>query len=282
MHDELGQKVLLEESILIDPDDENKGRILLLLINRPDKLNALNKFVSSELKEAATRIMKDDTIRVVIFGGSAPNVPLEGKKSKPHSFIAGADISEFKNKKSEEIFEIFSNNCWEAIWNIEKPTIAMIDGFALGGGCELAMSCDIRIATDRSIFGQPEINLGLIPGGGGTQRLTHLVGYGKSMELILSGKFIDAEEAYSFGLINHICKPDELKEKTLELATLIGSKSSHTLNVAKKAVRMALNSPIDAGILKELRVFSDLFDTEDKEIGVNAFLQKEKPQWKGK
>ncbi len=282
MHEELGQNVLLEESILIDPNDEKKGRILLLLINRPDKLNALNKYVSSELKEVAKRVMEDDTIRVVIFGGSAPKPPLEGKKSKPYSFVAGADISEFKDKRSEEIFEIFSNNCWEAIWNIEKPTIAMIDGFALGGGCELAMSCDIRIATGRSIFGQPEINLGLIPGGGGTQRLTHLVGYGKSLELILSGKFIDAEEAYSFGLINHICNPERLKEKTIELATLIGSKSSHTLNIAKKAVRVALNTPIDEGILKELRVFSDLFDTEDKEIGVNAFLERKTPQWKGR
>lgn len=282
MNDESNQNVMLEESFLIDPDDEHQGRVLLLLINRPDKLNALNKHVTSEIKSVAKKIMQDDSVRVVIFGGASPNIPEDGKRSKPHSFVAGADISEFKNKKSEEIFEIFSDNCWEAIWNIEKPTIAMIDGFALGGGCELAMSCDIRIATDRSIFGQPEINLGLIPGGGGTQRLTHLVGYGKSLELILSGKFIDANEAYSFGLINHICKPDELKEKTLELATLIGSKSKHTLNIAKKAVREALNSSIDEGISKELRLFSDLFDTQDKEIGVNAFLEKKKPQWKGK
>ena len=185
-------------------------------------------------------------------------------------------------KKHSVLFEIFSDNCWEAVWKIEKPTIAMIDGFALGGGCELAMSCDIRMATDRSMFGQPEINLGLIPGGGGTQRLTHLVGYGKSLELILSGNFIDAEEAFSFGLINHICSPDELRNKTIELAKTIGSKSSHTLKIAKSAVRIALNSPIDEGIQKELRVFSDLFDTEDKEIGVNAFLEKKTPHWKGR
>ena len=276
------QNVLLEESVLIDSKDESKGRILLFIINRPDKLNALNKTVSSAIKEASKKAMNDDSVRVVIFGGAAPNLPPEGKRSKPNSFIAGADISDFKGKKSEEIFEIFSDNCWEAIWNIEKPTIAMIDGFALGGGCELAMSCDIRIATDRSVFGQPEINLGLIPGGGGTQRLTHLVGYGKSLELILSGKFINADEAYSFGLINHLCSPDELRNITLELATTIGSKSIHTLKVAKSAVRMALNSPIDEGIQKELRVFSDLFDTEDKEIGVNAFLEKTKPNWKGR
>ena len=276
------QNILLEESIFIDSNDENKGRILILTINRPDKLNALNKSVSTAIKEASSKAMNDDSVRVVIFNGAAPNPPPEGKRSKPNSFVAGADISEFKDKKSEEIFEIFSENCWEAVWKIDKPTIAMIDGFALGGGCELAMSCDIRIATDRSVFGQPEINLGLIPGGGGTQRLTHLVGYGKSLELILSGKFIDAEEAYSFGLINHLCSPDELRNITIELATTIGSKSIHTLKIAKKAVRMALNSPIDEGIQKELRIFSDLFDTEDKEIGVNAFLEKKSPEWKGR
>ena len=276
------QNILLEESIFIDSNDENKGRILILTINRPDKLNALNNSVSTAIKEASSKAMNDDSVRVVIFNGAAPNPPPEGKRSKPNSFVAGADISEFKDKKSEEIFEIFSDNCWEAVWKIDKPTIAMIDGFALGGGCELAMSCDIRIATDRSVFGQPEINLGLIPGGGGTQRLTHLVGYGKSLELILSGKFIDAEEAYSFGLINHLCSPDELRNITIELATTIGSKSIHTVKIAKKAVRMALNSPIDEGIQKELRIFSDLFDTEDKEIGVNAFLEKKSPEWKGK
>ena len=276
------QNILLEESIFIDSNDENKGRILILTINRPDKLNALNKSVSTAIKEASSKAMNDDSVRVVIFNGAAPNPPPEGKRSKPNSFVAGADISEFKDKKSEEIFEIFSDNCWESVWKIDKPTIAMIDGFALGGGCELAMSCDIRIATGRSVFGQPEINLGLIPGGGGTQRLTHLVGYGKSLELILSGKFIDAEEAYSFGLINHLCSPDELRNITLELATTIGSKSINTLKIAKKAVRMALNSPIDEGIQKELRIFSDLFDTEDKEIGVNAFLEKKSPEWKGR
>ena len=276
------QDILLEELILIDEDDHSKGKIVIFTINRPDKLNELNNSVVEAIKRASSKIISDDSIRVAIFAGASPNKPPEGKRSKPNSFVAGADISEFKGKKSEEIFKIFSDNCWEAVWKIEKPTIAMIDGFALGGGCELAMSCDIRMATDRSVFGQPEINLGLIPGGGGTQRLTHLVGYGKSLELILSGKFIDAEEAYSFGLINHICSPEELRNKTIELATTIGSKSSHTLKIAKSAVRMALNSSIDEGIQKELRVFSDLFDTEDKEIGVNAFLEKKTPDWKGR
>ena len=282
MGEDSEQDILLEELILIDEDDHSKGKIVIFTINRPDKLNALNNSVVEAIKRASSKIISDDSIRVAIFAGASPNKPLEGKRSKPNSFVAGADISEFKGKKSEEIFKTFSDNCWEAVWKIEKPTIAMIDGFALGGGCELAMSCDIRMATDRSVFGQPEINLGLIPGGGGTQRLTHLVGYGKSLELILSGKFIDAEEAYSFGLINHICSPEELRNKTIELATTIGSKSSHTLKIAKSAVRMALNSSIDEGIQKELRVFSDLFDTEDKEIGVNAFLEKKTPDWKGR
>ncbi len=275
------QKILLEESVFIDPTDESKGHILILTINRPDKLNALNALVSNAIKEACNRAEKDDGTRIIIFCGAAPNSPPEGKRSKPNAFIAGADISEFKNKNSEDILQSFSENCWEAVWNMEKPTIAMIDGFALGGGCELAMSCDIRIASSRSVFGQPEINLGLIPGGGGTQRLTHLVGYGKSLELILSGEFINAEEAFSFGLINHICEPENIRNKTIELAKTIGSKSSHTLKVAKNAVRMALNIPMDEAIKIESKLFANLFDTEDKEIGVTAFLEKKKPDWKG-
>ena len=275
------QDILLEESILIDSTDKSKGRVLILTINRPDKLNALNSLVFSAIKEACDKAEKDDTVRVVIFSGATPNTPSEGKRSKPNAFVAGADILEFKGKNSEDILQSFSENCWEAIWNMDKPTIAMIDGFALGGGCELAMSCDIRIASVRSVFGQPEINLGLIPGGGGTQRLTRLVGYGKSLELILSGEFINAEEAYSFGLINQLCEPGNLRSKTIELAITIGSKSIHTLKVAKSAVRMALNIPMDDAIKTEAKLFADLFDTEDKEIGVNAFLEKEKPEWKG-
>jgi len=275
------QNILLEETILIDSTDKSKGRVLIFTINRPDKLNALNTSVSLAIKEACDKAEKDDTVRVVIFSGATPNTPPEGKRSKPNAFVAGADISEFKGKNSEDILQSFSENCWEAIWNMEKPTIAMIDGFALGGGCELAMSCDIRIASVRSVFGQPEINLGLIPGGGGTQRLTRLVGYGKSLELILSGDFIDAEEAYSFGLINHLCEPENLRSKTIELAITIGSKSIHTLKIAKSAIRMALNIPMDDAIKIEAKLFADLFDTEDKEIGVNAFLEKKKPEWKG-
>tara|TARA_B100001123_G_scaffold209863_1_gene237341 strand:+ start:119 stop:967 length:849 start_codon:yes stop_codon:yes gene_type:complete len=282
MDEARGQRILLEESVLIDSTDENKGRILILTINRPEKLNALNNEVVSAIKKACIAAEKDDTIRVIIFTGARPNIPREGKKSKPNAFIAGADISEFKGKNSKDILQEFSDNCWEAVWNLNKPTIAMIDGFTLGGGCELAMSCDIRVASVRSVFGQPEINLGLIPGGGGTQRLTRLIGYGKSMELILSGEFIDAEEAYSFGLINHLCDSESLRNKTLELAKSIGSKSSHTLKIAKSAVRMALNVPMEEAIKMEAKLFADLFDTEDKEIGVNAFLEREKPEWKGR
>ena len=159
---------------------------------------------------------------------------------------------------------------------LSKPTIAMVDGFALGGGCEVACSCDMRIASSRSKFGTPEINLGLIPGFGGTQRLASLVGYGKTMEMIMTGEMIDAHEAMKIGMVNHVVEADELREFTINIASIIASKSSHTLGVAKKTIRSALDMGITAGIAIEADAFANLFDTEDKEIGVNAFSTEKK------
>ena len=164
---------------------------------------------------------------------------------------------------------------------MRKPTIALIDGYALGGGSELALSCDIRIATNRSMFGTPEINLGLIPGGGGTQRLTWLVGYGKAMEMVMGGEMINGEEAYRIGLVNHIVEPDDLMTKGMEIANNLSSKSPLTIQIAKQAVRGALDNPITDGILLEHNMFVDLFDTKDKEIGVNAFMERDKAEWTG-
>ena len=163
-----------------------------------------------------------------------------------------------------------------------KPVIAMINGYCLGGGCELALACDIRIASEKASFGQPEINLGIIPGGGGTQRLTRLVGEGKAMELILSGEIIDAKTAYAIGLVNHVVPPDQLEAKTLEIANRIAEKGPIALRLAKEAVKLASRSNLDEGLKREVDLFALCFATEDKNEGVKAFLEKRKPEFKGR
>ena len=226
---------------------------------------------------------KDELIKLQIKDGDK-NFTFEKDDGigEPKSFAAGADISEFSGKNSDDVRPKFENNAWERVWNLSKPTIAMVDGFALGGGTELALSCDIRIASEESKFGQPEINLGLIPGGGGTQRLTQLVGYGVSMEMILTGGMITAERAKDIGLVNRVVPSSELMNVTLDIATEIGKKSPAVLKVAKRAVRSALDLPVSQGILAERSEFVALFDTEDTTIGVEAFLSKNKPEWVGR
>lgn len=273
---------LLIEEIAVDDEDETLGVIAIATINRPDKLNALNQQVYSALKQTCEWVEHEEQVRLLIIKGAEPNEPPEGKRAKPRSFVAGADISEFQGKGSVDIRQSFTDNAWEAIWNLSKPTIAMIDGFALGGGLEVALSCDIRVVSETSRFATPEINLGLIPGGGGTQRLARLVGYGKAIEMVMSGEMIDANSALTLGLVNHVCQANELESTTMELAKNIASKSAHTLRVAKKVVRSALEKPLNEGVEIEAIEFAGLFDSEDKEIGVNAFLNREKAVWKNR
>ena len=270
-------EVLVIEEI---PCENGDGMIAKVTINRPDKLNALNQEVTTRIKEMCKWAEENDSIRCVIISGAKPNPPPEGKRAKPHAFVAGADITEFVGKGSEEIRELFRDNAIEAIWNLNKPTIAMVDGFALGGGCEVACSCDIRIASERSIFGTPEIKLGLIPGYGGSQRLVHLVGYGRAMEMMMTGNNVNAEDAYRMGIVNHLCTPDDLESKTMEIAQTIASKSMHTLRIAKQTIRASLDNGITDGVEIEAIAFANLFDTEDKEIGVQAFLNRSEPEWK--
>jgi enoyl-CoA hydratase len=251
-------------------------------LNRPEKLNALNRDSHLAIKEQCVRVESDDTVRAVVIRGAAPPMPEEGKRSKPAAFAAGADISEFAGKNSDDVREFFANNAWESVWGLSKPTIAMVDGFALGGGTELALACDLRVASTRAKFGQPEINLGLIPGGGGTQRLCRLLGYGKAMEMTLTGEMVGAEEALSIGLVNKVVEPEELEGAALALAESIARKSPYTVRVAKRAVRAALDLPFTEGILTERSEFVALFDTEDKEIGVSAFLEREDAKWVGR
>ena len=273
--------VLQIENVPAESSSPSGGVVSVWTINRPEKLNALNSEVNSALKSACEWAESDDSVRVIVITGAGPNVPPEGKRQKPNSFVAGADISEFEGKSSVEIRPIFDDNPWEYIWNLTKPTMAMIDGFALGGGSEIALSCDLRLATPRSKFGTPEINLGLIPGGGGTQRLCRLLGYGRAMEMVMSGEMIGGEEAHRIGLINHLVEGAELRDKTMGIAQNLASKSPHTIRVAKAAVRAALEQPFSAGILSERDMFCALFDTEDMEIGVKAFLNRETAEWTG-
>jgi len=276
----------MTEVLLIDRVDvENSfpagGVVEIWTINRTEKLNALNNEVMESIISACKAAENDDNVRVVIIRGAPPSVPDGDERPKPAAFVAGADIGEFTGKNSKQIRKVFSENVWEAIWNLSIPTIASIDGFALGGGSEIILSCDMRIATTRSNFGTPEINLGLIPGGGGTQRLTRLLGYGKAMEMVMTGDIIPANEAFRIGLVNRLCEPDDLQSMTMGLAMNLASKSPHTIKVAKRVVRASLEQPMSEGINIEHDEFCALFDTEDKEIGVNAFLQRERPEWKG-
>ena len=275
-------EVLQVELIASNGEDISKGSIALVTINRPNKLNALNSDVMDSIKTMCKWVEAEDSVRCIIITGAQPLPPPEGKRAKPNAFVAGADITEFVGKNSQDIKIQFTDNGVEAIWSLSKPTIAMVDGFALGGGCEVACSCDIRIASSRSKFGTPEINLGLIPGYGATQRLMKLLGYGKTMELIMTGEMIDAEEAYKIGLVNHVVSPEELLDFTMNMAKIISSKSSNTLAVAKSTIRTSLEVGLQEGVAIEAEAFAGLFDTEDKEIGVQAFLNRETAQWKHK
>ena len=251
---------------------EIENKIAVLTINRPDKLNALSSQVHIEGVAALDQLRANDNVRVLVITGT-------GEKS----FIAGADISEFEGKTPVTQRDTFlERTLFNTIDIFPKPVIAMVNGFCLGGGNELALACDLRICSENARFSQPEINLGIIPGGGGTQRLTRLVGEGRSMEMILTGDMIDAETAHRFGLVNHVYPAAELREKTMELAAKIAEKAPIALQLAKEAVKFASRSNLDEGLRREVDLFAICFSTEDKKEGVTAFLEKRKPEFKGK
>jgi len=251
---------------------EQEGRVAILTINRPDKLNALNQAVRDEVLDHLDAIETDDSIGVVVLTGA-------GEKA----FIAGADIGEFEGRSPfDQRHSMRQPRIFDVMSSFPKPVIAMINGFCLGGGSELAASCDIRIASEKARFGQPEINLGLIPGGGGTQRLPRLIGPGQTMRLVLSGDMIPAAEAKEIGLVELVVPAEELREKTMELAAKIAAKSPLTLQVAKQAVRASQRLAIEEGILYERDLFCLCFSSEDKKEGVAAFLEKRTAEWKGR
>ncbi len=251
---------------------EDAGRVAILTINRPDKLNALSEQVRVEMMAELTEIETNENIGAVVVTGA-------GEKS----FIAGADIGEFEGRQPfDQRHAMRSPRVFDVMANYPKPVIAMINGFCLGGGCELALSCDMRIASDNARFGQPEIKLGLIPGGGGTQRLPRQVGIGHAMRLILSGDMIGAAEAQEIGLIEIVTSAEELRNVTLDMANKIAAMSPLTLKIAKEAVRASQRLSIEDGLVYERDLFCLAFSTEDKKEGVQAFLEKRPADWKGK
>jgi enoyl-CoA hydratase len=252
---------------------DKKENIGVLTINRPDKLNAISNELTSELQQLFDQIEDDKELRVLVITGA-------GEKA----FVAGADIGELVDrdaqigrKVSRLRQEIFSR-----IENFPFPAIAAVNGYALGGGLELALACSIRICSDKALFGAPEVKLGIIPGDGGTQRLPRLVGLGRAMEMILTGDFIDAQEAYRIGLVNKVVPHDELMEKTMELAKKIASRPPLAVRYAKEAVNRSLDGSPVSGFTLESYLHALACTTEDKKEGVAAFLEKRKGQFKGK
>ena len=244
---------------------------LIIYINREEKLNALNSIIIKELDNVLSLHQNDSTVKSIIITGS-------GEKA----FVAGADITEMEKFSSSEAAEYSNNgiNLFNRMETYTKPIIAAIDGYALGGGCELAMSCHIRYASEKSLIGLPEVSLGLIPGYGGTQRLRNLVGLGKACELIFSAKPIKAEEALAIGLINKICT-DPLFE-SIELASRIGKNSPLAIKYAIQAITSGLNTNYFDSFDIENNLFSNLFESYDSKEGINAFINKRNPKFKGK
>ena len=244
--------------------DGNIGRVT---VNRPNQLNAMNSATRNAIVEAFEQFGSDSDVRVIILAGA-------GEKS----FIAGADLAEFAASGELDLAEM--RNEWhmtEVAATCPTPIIAMIDGFCLGGGMELAMACDLRVASERARFGQPEINLGILPGAGGTQRLPRLVGEGRALELMLTGRMIDAAEAERYGIINFVWPVDELEARTTELAEQIASKAAFATERIKHATRSGM--PLEEGLQKEQELFVECFNSSDGKEGVAAFLEKRKARF---
>ena len=252
---------------------EIKNHTGIVTINRPDKLNALNGQTVSELEDVFSEIKNNSEIFVVVITGS-------GEKA----FVAGADISELNKLDviSAKTFSEKGNRIFREIETLGKPVIAAVNGFALGGGCELALACHIRIASENAKFGQPEVNLGIIPGYGGTQRLARAINSARALEMILTGDMVSAEEALSIGLVNKVFSSAELLTKTLELAEKISSKGQQAIRFALKAVKATDNISLTEGLAYEASLFALVCGTEDFKEGTASFLEKRKPNFKNR
>ena len=254
-----------DQLVLVERDPP----IAVVLLNRPKQLNALSDDLMEELVRTLTELDQDDDIRCIVLGGS------------DRAFAAGADIGALAETTPYEAATSDRLARWDSIRKVGKPIVAAVSGFCLGGGCELAMLCDLIVASETAQFGQPEINLGLMPGAGGTQRLTRAVGKALAMDVILSGRFLTAREAQSAGLVARVVEPEAWLEESKRLARTIGEKSPLALRLAKQAVNRAFESSLQLGVEYERQAFSIALGTGDAHEGMAAFLEKRKPEFKG-
>ena len=252
---------------------EKRGAVGVLRMNRPEALNALNHPLMDQMEEALKNFEANSAIRVVVIAGSE------------RAFAAGADISEMQGKTSAEMRADSHLSRWDTVSNFPKPTIAAISGYALGGGLELALACDLRVASETAVFGQPEISIGVIPGAGGTVRLARLLGRALALEMVLTGRRISAHEALSLGMVNRVLPVELFLDEAIKLAHQISAMPPLAAAAAKKSVLSALNPDYPsypAALKLERELFYSLFDTEDQKEGMQAFTQKRKPEFKGK
>lgn len=244
--------------------------VALIQLNRPKDLNALNLQLMQELRDALQRLDKMAEIKVIIITGNE------------QAFAAGADIKQMADKTAIDMLMIDQFSTWDQIRKTKKPIIAAVSGFALGGGCELAMTCDMIIASETAKFGQPEIKIGVMPGAGGTQRLTKAIGKAKAMELVLTGRFISGEEAQRYGLVNKVVPTEFYLKEAVQLATEIAQMSPIAIQLAKEAVNRSFETHLDEGLQFERKNFYLAFASEDQKEGMKAFVEKRKPEYRGK
>lgn len=252
---------------------EKRDKIAIVTINRPNTLNSLNAETMEELDQVFTEVGRDEGVWAVILTGAGER-----------AFVSGADIQQFVglSAPASQHFARKGQDIFRRIEELGRPVIAAINGYALGGGCELAMACTIRIASEKARFGQPEVKLGLIPGYGGTWRLPHIVGKGKALELILTGEMIDAQEALRLNLVNRVVPPAQLMEAALEMANKILANSPLAVKLSIQAINHAMHTDLETGNHHEAALFGLCFASHDKEEGVNAFLDKRKPAFTGR
>ena len=252
--------------------EEKRGHVSVITLHRPEKRNALNAALRRAFLAAVDEAGRDASVRAIIVTGA-------GDKA----FVAGADIAEFEGRTPVDQFRVMKEpSIFDAVENVAKPVIAAVNGYCLGGGMELALACDIRIASASARFGQPEVNLGIIPGGGGTQRLPRIIGLGAALRLILSGEMIDANEALRLGLVEAVVPPDELMPRAMKLAEEIAARSPVAVSAAKEATRAAMSLPLAEGLKLERALFQLCFASEDKAEGVRAFLEKRPATFPGR
>lgn len=257
----------MPEFILINP--QVAPYVAHVQLNRPKELNALNLELMLEIKQALIDLDNDPNVRAIVISGN------------DRAFAAGADIKQMAGRTAMDMLKIDQFSTWDSIRKTKKPLIAAVSGFALGGGCELAMICDMIIASETAQFGQPEINIGVMPGAGGTQRLTRIVGKNKAMELVLTGTFISAQQAQAYGLVNKIVPIEFYLSEAIKMAALIAEKSPIAVQLAKESVLRAYEMPLQEALYFERKNFYMLFASEDQKEGMAAFVEKRKPEFKG-